>query len=69
MKTQLLLLGASENLVVPENFKKYIVNELKVYGIHMKKSGMDIEKNWEKATEKINKLQKNLSLLEYPFMI
>ena len=55
-KTQILLLSLVSRWEIPEEYKGYIVEELKIYGVRMRASGFDLPSNWEKSDESIVKL-------------
>ncbi len=46
-KTQLMLLGRTRNIPVPEQYKKFLVQKLKIYGILITPSGFADESNWK----------------------
>ncbi len=46
-KTQMLLLGRDEYFQVPAEFRQYIKDMIKIYGVQVTKNGFDIKENWE----------------------
>ncbi|MCP4651394.1 MAG: hypothetical protein GY853_15115, partial [PVC group bacterium] len=63
-KNQLLLLGSASLEEVPLQFRGYIVDKLKIYGITITAEGFEDEQNWQEVLEALNLQEYKIPTLE-----
>ena len=59
-KTQLLPLGSFKNREVPLVFQNFAVDKLKIYGVWVNNGGFELQENWVKSGETIEKLNQRI---------